>query len=105
MLQSKKGYRVAQSGVFSVTFDRKLNRKGEEHWAGDDIHFHGDGRRFIYLAWVDQYGNMFRRIKLYLEHITGLDPSAIDQDVSVTIAGTLKDGTPACSTAVVIEKA
>ena len=39
---------------------------------GDAVVFHGDGRRFIYLAWLDARGKMFRRIKLYLEHIPGL---------------------------------
>ena len=55
--------------MFSVQLDRAKNRKGEEHWLGDAVHFHGDGRRFIYLAWLDCQGKMFRGIKLYLEQI------------------------------------
>ena len=86
--------------MFSVQLDRAKNRKGEEHWLGDAVHFHGDGRRFIYLAWLDCQGKMFRGIKLYLEQIAGLNPES--DLVSVTINGRGKDGSPACSTAIVV---
>jgi len=98
-LQKKKGLADPVNGVFVVTLERKLNRKGEEHWAGDDVHFHGDGRRFIYLQWIGQSGQMFRRIKLYLDHIMELDPTKPDQEITVKIHGRGKDGSPACSTA------
>lgn len=97
-LQSKKELRDPVDGVFIATFERKANRKGEVHWAGDDVHFHGDGRRFIYLQWLGESGQMFRRIKLYLDQIPGLEPGV--ENVEVKIAGRMpKDGSPACSTA------
>lgn len=99
-LQTKKGFELAEDGVYVVPMERKPNRKGEIHWTGDGIHFHGDGRRFIYLSWVSARGERFRRIKLYLDLIPELESG--NEDVFVTIAGTMKDGTPACSTARVI---
>lgn len=100
LLQTKKGYLSATDGVFSVELSRAANRKGEEHWTGDAVHFHGDGRRFIYLAWVDNKGQMFRRIKLYLAQILELTPES--ESVNATISGRGKDGSPACSTAIVV---
>lgn len=98
MLQKKKVLVAAVDGVFVATLERKMNRKGEENWAGDDVHFHGDGRRFIYLQWIGQSGQMFRRIKLYLDQIPGLEPGI--ESAEVKIAGRMpKDGSPACSTA------
>lgn len=67
---------------------------------GDAVHFHGDGRRFIYLAWLDCQGKMFRGIKLYLEQIAGLNPES--DLVSVTINGRGTDGSPACLTAIIV---
>jgi Family of unknown function (DUF5990) len=99
VLQTKKEYVMSSNGVFSVQLDRAKNRKGEEHWVGESVVFHGDGRRFIYLAWLDFRGKMFRRIKLYLDQIPGLSPDA--DSVAVTIRGRGKDGSPACSTAVI----
>lgn len=100
VLQTKKEYVMSANEVFSVVLDRAKNRKGEDQWVGDSVVFHGDGRRFIYLAWLDARGKMFRRIKLYLEHIPGLIPGV--ESVAVTIEGRGKDGSPACSTAIVV---
>ena len=100
VLQTKKEYVMSSSGVFSVQLDRAKNRKGEEHWVGDSVVFHGDGRRFIYFAWLDFRGKMFGRIKLYLDQISDLNPES-DQ-ASVTISGTGKKGGPAFSTAIVV---
>ena len=100
LLQTKKNYLAGADGVFSVELGWAANRKGEEHWVGDAVHFHGDGRRFIYLAWVDDRGQMFRRIKLYLSQIPDLTPEA--ESASVTISGRGKDGSPACATAKII---
>ena len=100
LLQTKKSYQSAVEGVFSVELSRAANRKGEEHWVGDAVHFHGDGRRFIYLAWVDDRGQMFRRIKLYLCQIPDLTPQS--DSVYVVISGRGNDGSPACSTAIIV---
>lgn len=99
-LQTKNGFEPPTNGAYVVSMERKPNRKGEVHWAGDGVHFHGDGRRFIYLSWVNERGERFRRIKVYLDLIPELESG--NEDVFVTIAGTMKDGSPACSTAKVI---
>ena len=101
VVQTKKGYVSGENGVFSVQLDRAKNRKGEEHWIGESVTFHGDGRRFIYLAWLDFRGKMFRRIKLYLDQIPDLSPDS--DHLNVTINGRGKDGMPACSTANIIQ--
>ncbi|MBS1703322.1 MAG: hypothetical protein JST12_16790 [Armatimonadetes bacterium] len=101
-LQTKKAFEEAKDGVYTVPMSQKENRKGETHWAGDGVHYHGDGRRFIYLAWIGERGQRFRRIKLYLDHVPNLGEG--EGDVEVTIAGTMKDGTPACSTARVLDE-
>jgi hypothetical protein len=101
VLQKKKEYVVSANGVFLVQLDRAKNRKGEELWVGESVVFHGDGRRFIYLAWLNGFGKMFGRIKLYLDQISGLTPES--GQASVTITGTNKKGGPAFSTAIVIE--
>ena len=100
VLQTKKVYVESVDDLFSVELYRAANRKGEEQWVGDSVHFHGDKRRFIYLAWLDSRGQMFRRIKLYLSQIADLVPGA--EQVNVTISGQGKDGSPACSTAIVL---
>ncbi len=99
-LQTKKGYVESVDEGFLVELSRAKNRKGEEYWVGEAVTFHGDGRRFIYLAWLDFRGKMFRRIKLYLDQISDLSPDA--DSVAVTISGRGKDGSPACSTAIVL---
>ena len=100
LLQTKKSYVADVDAMFIVELERGKNRKGEEHWVGDAVHFHGDGRRFIYLAWIDNKGQSFRRIKLYLSQIPELTPEA--ESASVTISGRGKDGSPACATAKII---
>ena len=100
-LQTKKDYMLSSTGVFSVQLDRAKNRKGEEQWVGDAVHFHGDGRRFIYLTWFAGMGHSFGRIKLYLDQIPGLNPES--GQASVTISGTGKRGGPAFATANVIQ--
>ena len=65
LLQTKKAYVADVGGSFTIGLELAKNRKREEHWVGDAVHFHGEGRRFIYLAWLDGRGQMFRRIKLY----------------------------------------
>ncbi len=62
-------------------------------WSGPFVGRNSDGRRFLYFAWQNQFGKMFRRIKLYQDQVTG---------DAVTLNGTMKDGSPACSTAIVI---
>jgi hypothetical protein len=71
-------------------------------WTGDAVHHHGDGRRFIYFAWLSPtHGGwkMFRRIKLYLSQMSNLGDASAAQ---VTISGKGKDGSPACSTAILV---
>lgn len=63
-------------------------------WIGPNVGRNSDGRRFIYFAWKSEFGQRFRRIKLYQDQVVGEE---------VTISGTLpKDGSPACSTAIII---
>lgn len=73
--------------VWQVAWEEKDGRA-----KGDAIYRYGDGRDFIYLAWLLN-GKMFKRIKLYLSQIEG---------DSVVLRGTGKDGTHACSTAIVV---
>jgi len=101
-VQRKDGYDFGHDGVFNVSVVRQPDRKGTLQWKGDAINHHGDGRRFIYLAWLaspDTKPTMFRRIKLYLDQIADLNEG---QDVAVQISGRGKDGSPACSTAIII---
>lgn len=62
-------------------------------WSGPAIGRNSDGRRFLYFAWRNAYGRMFRRIKLYQDQVSG---------ETVTLSGVMKDGSPACSTAIVL---
>lgn len=62
-------------------------------WTGPAVGRNSDGRRFLYFAWSNQRGRRFRRIKLYQDQVQG---------DSVTLSGVMKDGSPACSTAIVI---
>lgn len=59
-------------------------------WTGKPVGRNHDGRRFVYLAWINSAGTSFRRIKLYQDQVLG------DR---VRILGVMKDGSPACSTA------
>jgi hypothetical protein len=63
-------------------------------WSGPAVGRNSDGRRFLYFAWVSEAGQSFRRIKLYQEQCN----SSI-----VRVSGTMKDGSPACSTARLLE--
>lgn len=62
-------------------------------WSGPSVGRNSDGRRFLYFAWCNQAGRMFRRIKLYQNQVDG---------EWVVLSGVMKDGSPACSTAIVI---
>ena len=101
VLQTKKSLVPPMNGIFTVNLERVKNRKGEENWGGDAVHFHGDGRRFIYLGWMDNKHQMFGRIKLYLDQIPNLNTES--DHAEVTISGTGKRGGCAFSTAIVIE--
>ncbi len=63
-------------------------------WAGKNVHYNSDGRRFIYFAWLSESGQMFRRIKLHQDQVVGN---------SARIRGTMMDGSPACATAQLVE--
>jgi hypothetical protein len=62
-------------------------------WSGSFVGRNSDGRRFLYFAWQNELGSVFRRIKLYQDQASG--PEAL-------IAGTMKDGSPACATAIIL---
>ena len=62
-------------------------------WSGSSVGRNSDGRRFLYFAWCNQFGKMFRRIKLYQDQVTGQ---------VVTLNGKMKDDSPACSTAIIL---
>ena len=101
VLQTKTALVPPVNGTFTVEIGRAKNRKGEEHWGGDAVHFHGDGRRFLYLSWLDNKHQMFGRIKLYMDQIPNLTPES--DYAEVTISGTTKRGTCAFATAIVIQ--
>ena len=63
-------------------------------WSGSSVGRNSDGRRFLYFAWRNQAGRMFRRIKLYQDQV---------RSEVVRVSGVLKDGSPACSTARILE--
>lgn len=63
-------------------------------WGGPSVGRNPDGRRFLYFAWVGASGERFRRIKLYQDQVQGS---------WARLSGRMKDGTPACSTAIVLE--
>ena len=93
-LQLKKGYiQPTEPNVYETEFDLVDGTP-----KGPIVHYHGDKRRFIYIQWLGSHGQMFRRIKLFFEHV--LEEGQANDDIR--IAGTMKDGTPACSTARVI---
>ena len=93
-LQLKKGYlQPAEPHVYVTEFELI-----EGVPKGQIVHYHGDKRRFVYIQWVGSHGQMFRRIKLFFEHFLEEDTESYD----IRIQGTMKDGTPACSTARVI---
>lgn len=66
----------------------------EGKWTGKSVGRNSDGRRFIYFAWLNASGKMFRRIKLYQQQVTG---------ESIVLRGVMKDSSPACSTAIVVQ--
>jgi hypothetical protein len=63
-------------------------------WSGPAIGRNSDGRRFLYFAWISASGQMFRRIKLYQDQCTR---------PAVRLCGSMTDGSPACSTARILE--
>ena len=95
LVDKVKGYVPSDDHVWQIEIVQEPNRKGELVWKGDTVQHHGDGRRFVYFAWLDNKGKMFRRLKLYLGDV----PAG---STSVAVKGTAKDGTPACATAVVL---
>ena len=62
-------------------------------WSGPSVGRNSDGRRFLYFSWCNEAGRMFRRVKLYQNQVVG---------DSVVVSGVLRDGSPACSTAIII---
>ncbi|HWD38308.1 MAG TPA: DUF5990 family protein [Fimbriimonas sp.] len=97
----REGIRVAfQSQIRPPRHEFSANNEWEIRvnvkdgkWTGYNVGRNGDGRRFIYFAWADRNGTMFRRIKLYQDQVQG---------DSVRLSGRMKDGSPACSTAIVL---
>lgn len=93
-MQLKKGFlQPVEPNVYETSFEL-VNGVPK----GEIVHYHGDKRRFIYIQWLGSHGQMFRRIKLFFEHFMDSDAERYE----VSIAGTMKDGSPACSTAKVI---
>lgn len=75
------------------TWEIELSEK-DGLWTGPSVGRNADGRRFLYFAWLDMHGRIVRRIKLYQNQVTG---------PTVTLQATMPDGTPACSTARLVE--
>lgn len=92
-MQLKKGYQSPAGHQYETRFDLVDGVP-----KGEIVQYHGDKRRFIYIQWIGEHGQMFRRIKLFFEHFMTEEKEHYD----VRIAGTMKDGSPACSTAKVL---
>jgi hypothetical protein len=86
----------ADSREFIIPFEWKANRKGEVHPAGDAVEHHGDGRRFVYLAW-HRGGTPVGRMKVFFDQF-----ECSGDTCSVTVSGTDSKGRPACATARVL---
>ena len=97
LVDKKKGNITSPDHRWQIEIEQKPNRKGEHFWSGDAVQHHGDGRRFVYFAWIDSIHNMFRRLKVDLNHVT-------DSTTILSVQGTMKDGSPACATAKFIEE-
>lgn len=72
----------------------ELTWKGE-HPAGKMVVRQNDGRRFIYLVWLDARGERYGRIKLWAEQIAA--PGTTGR-VLVRVPGRDGKGRPACAT-------
>lgn len=72
----------------------ELTWKGE-HPVGPTIVRQGDGRRFVYLVWLDETGGRYGRIKLWAEQIASPGTTGI---VRVRIPCKDSKGRPACAT-------
>lgn len=105
-LQIGKAYESARSNQsgdleFSTEFEWAPDRQGDLHARGPAIVRQNDGKRFIYLAWLDEKGAMFRRIKLFVRQFATPPQQG---PFLVTLSGIDGKGMPACSTAKVIEE-
>ena len=72
----------------------EIGWKGE-HPVGKMVVRQGDGRRFVYLNWLDASGGRYGRIKLWAHQIA---PPGTFGEVLVRLKGTDKKGRPACAT-------
>lgn len=92
LVDKKSGLISSKSNCWQVEIEQKPNRAGQVFWTGSTVQHHGDGRRFIYFAWINTTGQMFRRLKVDINDVT-------PETKLIQVQGTMKDGSPACATA------
>lgn len=92
LVNKKKEFFPSANHSWQIEIEQKPNRAGELFWSGDTVQHHGDGRRFVYFAWLTSSGKAFRRLKVDLNHVT-------EETQILKVAGKMKDGSPACATA------
>lgn len=84
-LQSGKTFSIGEIDGDAIRFEIPLP-------PGKPWRSHGDGRLFVYLAWLDPGGTIIRRIKLFAEDLP-------PEPEIVRIDGLGADGSPACARA------
>lgn len=85
-LQTKTGYVDGDGPRFTVPYDLRDGKP-----TGPAVQRQPDGRRFAYLAWL-QNGTMVGRIKIQFD---ALPPERLAEDNTVTISATNPKGKPA----------
>jgi hypothetical protein len=96
IIDPPEGYRcLLQVGDALVeSLDFEISWKGENP-VGPMVVRQSDGRRFVYLVWLDSQGGRYGRIKLWADQISS--PGAVGR-VTVRIPGSDSKGRPACAT-------
>ena len=106
-LQDKKSRPVdakTSAAGEALTFDFPIRTAAGPKFYGEQVRSEGPERRFVYIAVGRQAGghdpSWSRRMKIDIHDIPQplLDGAAAGRRVVGTVAGTGKDGTPACAT-------
>lgn len=99
-LETKDGSEPGAREGANVCFETRY--RSEPTVSGPAFRRENDGRRFVYVGWYGTKGGTverFRRLKVHLETVPDLA-----KDCEVHAAGKmLKDGSPACATATILE--
>lgn len=90
----REGLRVGSNLRFEVGYRLREDRSGVLQPTGDLVQRQPDGRRFVYLAWLNAEGISFRRLKVHFDLA-----DYTQTHCEVRIAGRDAKGTPACASA------